>query len=69
MKAQAIWKVRLERQPHRDAIQRLCTAYRKLLQEQEKVEAKDETDSSVVCAGIDAPAGRGRDDRQPNRSD
>ncbi|MBK9093638.1 MAG: hypothetical protein IPM84_12880 [Anaerolineae bacterium] len=69
MKAKTEWRVRMERQAHRDAMHRLKAAYQKLSQETEPKEVRNETDSCVVCPCFDATPGRGGHDSQPGGGD
>jgi hypothetical protein len=59
MKDETKWQVRVERQPHREAVRKLCAAYQQLSQETDKPEVPDETNSCIICASLDATTGAG----------
>jgi hypothetical protein len=61
-------KVRMERVPHREAVQRVEKVYQMLRKAGEisqlavVQEVRDEQGSGVVCPGVDFTAGAGSDD-------
>ena len=69
MKPKTDWQVRMERQPHREAIRRLKEVYQRLSQKADLKEVQNETNSSTVCASLDPAPGGGVDDTQPGGGD
>jgi adenylate cyclase len=57
MKPETSWRVQHEQQAHREAVKRLCAAYRILFQEPDKPEVENENDSRPVCSCLNPTSG------------